>query len=103
MSQKISSLIRKLKRYHKWPGIVISVFALFFALSGIILNHRNLISSVDISRKLMPPGYQYNNWNLAAVKSSLPVGRDSMLIYGNIGAWLMTRRESSMILTAVSR
>lgn len=63
-------------------------FVLLFALSGIVLNHRNLISSVDIPRKWMPPGYQYQNWNLAAVKSSLPVGKDSLLIYGNIGIWM---------------
>src|SRR5665647_294253 len=82
--------IRKLKKYHKWPGIVVSGFALLFALSGIILNHRNVISSVDISRKWMPPGYQYTNWNMSGVRSSLQVGNDSVLIYGNIGIWLVT-------------
>ena len=66
------------------------MFALLFALSGITLNHRNIISSVDISRKWMPPGYQYNNWNQSGLRSSLPVGNDSLLIYGNIGAWLAT-------------
>jgi hypothetical protein len=81
--------IRKLKKYHKWPGIVVSGFALLFALSGIILNHRNVISSVDISRKWMPPGYQYNNWNMSGVRSSLQVGNDSVLLYGNIGIWLV--------------
>ena len=67
-----------------------ALFALLFALSGIILNHRNLISGADISRKWMPPGYQYKNWNLAGVRSSLPVGGDSLLIYGNIGIWMAT-------------
>ncbi len=90
MSPKIAALVRKLKKYHKWPGIFIAFFALLFALSGIILNHRNLISTVDISRKWMPPGYQYKNWNLAGVRSSLSVGEDTLLIYGNIGAWMTT-------------
>ncbi len=36
----------------------------------------------------MPPGYQYKNWNLAAVRGSLDIGKDSILIYGNIGVWL---------------
>ncbi len=90
MSPTISKWVRTFKKYHKWPGIIVSLFALLFAISGIILNHRNIISNVDISRNLMPPGYQYKNWNLASVRSSLPVGNDSVLIYGNIGAWMVT-------------
>jgi hypothetical protein len=91
MSSSKAAWVRKLKKYHKWPGIFVAFFALLFALSGIILNHRNLISNVDIPRKWMPPGYQYKNWNLAGVRSSLTVGEDSLLIYGNIGVWLTTR------------
>lgn len=91
MSPGIAKWVRKFKKYHKWPGIIVSLFALLFALSGIVLNHRNLISSVDISRNLMPPGYQYKNWNLSGVRSSLIIGKDSLLIYGNIGIWLTTK------------
>lgn len=88
MTPKKAIWIKKINKFHKWPGIIIAFFALLFAVSGIILNHRNLISAVDIQRKWMPPGYQYSNWNLASVRSSLPVGTDSILIYGNIGAWI---------------
>lgn len=91
MSATTAKWIRKMKKYHKWPGIIVSLFALLFAFSGIILNHRNLISSVDISRKWMPPGYQYNNWNLSGVRSSLQIGNDSLLVYGNIGIWMGTK------------
>ena len=91
MEASVAKWIRKIKKYHKWPGIVVSLFALLFAFSGIILNHRNLISSVDISRKWMPPGYQYNNWNLSGVRSSLQIGKDSLLVYGNIGIWMGTK------------
>ena len=85
---KKAKLIRLFKKFHKWPGIVISFFAIIYALSGIVLNHRETFSSFDIPRKLMPPGYQYKNWNLAAVRGSLEIGKDSILIYGNIGIWL---------------
>ncbi|MEI7830900.1 MAG: PepSY domain-containing protein [Prolixibacteraceae bacterium] len=94
MSPTKAAWVRKLKKYHKWPGILIAIFALLFALSGIILNHRNLISTVDIPRKWMPPGYQYNNWNMSGVRSSLPVGKDSILLYGNIGAWITTSEST---------
>jgi hypothetical protein len=85
---KKAGWIRLFKKFHKWPGMVIAFFAILYALSGIVLNHRETFSSFDIPRKLMPPGYQYKNWNLAAVRGSILVGSDSLLIYGNIGIWL---------------
>jgi hypothetical protein len=81
-------LVRLFKKFHKWPGIIIAFFAILYALSGIVLNHRETFSSFDISRKLMPPGYQYNNWNLAGVRGSTAIGSDSLLLFGNIGVWL---------------
>jgi hypothetical protein len=84
----INHSLNILKKYHKWPALIISVFLLLFALSGIVLNHRDQFSSVDIDRKWLPPVYRYNNWNLASVKSSLKISEDSILIYGNIGIWL---------------
>ena len=83
------------KKWHKWPSIILSIFILLFAFSGIILNHRQLFSSVDISRQYIPKVYHYNNWNLAAVKSSVTIGKDSILIYGNIGVWLTDTSYSS--------
>jgi hypothetical protein len=76
------------KKYHKWVSLVLALFIVVFAVSGIILNHRSWLSSVDVDRKLLPEVYRYNNWNLAAVKGSIKVGADSMLVYGNIGAWI---------------
>ena len=83
-----ASLVKILRKYHKWPALVISFFLLLFAVSGIILNHRSFFSSVDIPRNWLPSEYRYYNWNLAAVKSSLNITADSVFIYGNIGVWL---------------
>ena len=68
--------------------MVSTLFILLFAVSGIVLNHRGLLSSVDVSRKLMPGNYRYSNWNLAAVKGQAKVAPDSILLYGNTGIWL---------------
>ena len=84
MKNRSLKLFRKL---HKWPGIVIAVLTILFALSGIVMNHRSLFSSVDVNRNLLPPGYQYKNWNLAAVKGNLITQDSSELVYGNIGVW----------------
>lgn len=82
------------KKYHKWLGIAITVFILLFAVSGIVLNHRELFSSMDVNRSVLPLEYEYKNWNSAAVKGTVKVGGDSILIYGNIGVWLTDSKHS---------
>ena len=81
-------MISLLRKYHKWFSLAATFFLLLFAVSGMVLNHRELLSGMDVSRKLLPPVYRYNNWNLAAVKGSVKAGGDTVLVYGNIGAWL---------------
>lgn len=79
------SLSRKI---HKWPALVISFILIYYGVTGILMNHRELISGCDISAALMPPEYRYSNWNNAAIKGGLLTGGDSLLIFGNIGVWL---------------
>ncbi|PIF05338.1 MAG: iron-regulated protein [Draconibacterium sp.] len=87
-------MIKFLKKYHNRIGIIVSVFLLLFAISGIILNHRQMFSSYDVSREHLPGNYRFKNWNLAAVKKSDPIGKDSCLVYGNIGIWLTDKTFS---------
>ena len=87
-------MINFFKKYHKWISIVFTLFIVLFSVSGIILNHRELLSGTDVNRKLLPAQYEYNNWNNAAVKSTLKLSKDSILIYGNIGIWLTDSIQS---------
>ncbi len=80
-------LLKTLKKLHKWPAIVISFFAILFAFSGIIMNHRGTFSSIDVSRKLLPGNYTYKNWNLAAIRGAEKIDDANFLMYGNIGVW----------------
>jgi hypothetical protein len=82
--------LKLLKTLHKWPAIIIAFFAIVFAFSGIIMNHRGLFSSIDVSRKLLPPNYTYKNWNLASVRGSVEIDNSTNLMYGNIGIWKTT-------------
>lgn len=84
---KAAKSYKKLKAWHKWVSIVLSLFVLLFALSGIVLNHRSWFSSVDVNRNLLPADYRYHNWNLAAVRGSVEKSDNEILIYGNIGVW----------------
>jgi hypothetical protein len=80
-------MIRFLRKYHKWLGLVLIGFIVLIALSGIVLNHRHFFSFIDISREILPREYQYDNWNNAAVKGAVNIGNDKVLIYGNLGVW----------------
>ncbi|HEY3373318.1 MAG TPA: PepSY-associated TM helix domain-containing protein [Prolixibacteraceae bacterium] len=85
-----NNILRKLRKFHKWPGIVITLFVILFCISGILMNHRSLISGIDLKRSVLPKDYSYQNWNKAAVKSVCQLSEDSALVYGNIGIWLTT-------------
>ncbi|MBN1339969.1 MAG: PepSY domain-containing protein [Bacteroidales bacterium] len=81
-------IIGAIRKYHKWPSLVLSIFTLVFAASGIIMNHRDLFSGIDVQRNFLHKEYRYNNWNNASVRSACRISPDSILIYGNIGVWL---------------
>ena len=85
--KRSSKKYKRLLKLHKWFGIVLTIFIVLFSLSGIFLNHRELISSVDVNRKYLPEVYRYNNWNLAAIRGNVNLPGDTNLVYGNIGAW----------------
>lgn len=83
------------KKYHRWFGLVLSVFMLVFCVSGIILNHRQLFAGCEVSRSLMPSAYHIKNFNNGIIKSSIKINHrisktpsDSILAYGYGGVWL---------------
>lgn len=86
------------KKYHRWFGLVLSVFMLVFCVSGIILNHREAFSGCEVSRKWLPASYHIKNFNNGVVKGtvvknsgSLAISEgfsDSILVYGCAGVFL---------------
>ena len=79
------------KKHHKWFGLLFCFFMLMFCLSGIVLNHRNLVGDINVSRRYLPQSYRFKNWNNGLLRGTMPyVGRDSVqsvLLYGNGGIW----------------
>jgi hypothetical protein len=88
-------MLKIFRKLHRWPGIIIAFIAILFATSGIILNHRETFSSIDISRKLLPPGYRYNNWNLSAVRGSYMHSGNFVLVYGRTVIYSQPQKDSS--------
>ncbi len=81
-------MVKFFRKYHKWLGIIAACFLILFGISGIILNHRSLFSSLNVSRNILPSNYRFNNWNLGAIRGSEEIGRDSIVVYGSAGIWL---------------
>ena len=80
--------MKKWKWIHRWFSIVLGIILIFWAISGILLNHRDLISNIQISRDYLPASYRIHNWNNATVRSAYRVNDTSVIIYGNIGIWV---------------
>lgn len=73
---------------HKWTGIALCFFLVMFCLSGIVLNHRPLFTDVNVSRRLLPPWYRFRQWNNGLLRGTIPIGTDSVLLYGAGGVFL---------------
>ena len=93
------------KKYHRWLGLVLSVFMLVFCVSGIILNHREAFSGCEVSRKWLPASYRIKNFNNGVVKGTVvkksaahslsSENCDSVLAYGCAGVFLTDSRLST--------
>ena len=90
----MSRLYKSFQKYHKWPALIFTLFFILFSLSGILLNHRTLINSVDVKRSWLPSNYRLQNWNLASLKGDVNIGEDSLVFYGGAGVWLADSKLS---------
>lgn len=78
----------KAKLFHRWVGLILAPFMVLFALSGIILNHKDTFDKIPISRRLLPTHYRFRHWNNQLVAGSIPIASDSLLLYSKNGAFL---------------
>ena len=74
------------KKLHKYLGIPLCVLLLFASLSGILLNHRDLLRQIDVPRWLLPKNYAYTNWNNGAFRGAVKTSR-GVYLYGTAGLW----------------
>lgn len=89
--------IRKWRKQHKILGLCCVFFLVLCSLSGIILNHRETVSEIEISRKWLPEAYHFQRWNNGLMRGSLPfsqTGDEHVLVYGTGGIWLLNKDGS---------
>lgn len=85
-----------LRKHHKWFGLIMSLFLTAFCLSGLLLNHRQLISNANVSRKWLPSRYEFHNWNGGLLRSTLRLDDGRILIYGCNGMFLADSTATSV-------
>ena len=73
-------------KHHKIFGLVLCFFLLMFCVSGIVLNHPKLFSSLDVSRKALPRNYEYRQWNGGLLRGTV-AWHQKVLLYGYNGVW----------------
>lgn len=92
MKQKITW-----RSFHKYVGLVLSVFLLVFCVSGIILNHRTLVAGCNVNRLLLPSDYHITNYNNGIVKGTIDIEDGCLLLYGCAGVWKAKRDFSHQV------
>lgn len=77
------------RKYHKWIGIIITFFLVMFCLSGIVLNHRQAFTDINISRGLLPSRYSFDQWNNGLLRGTIRYNdnkkNNRIFIYGAAG------------------
>lgn len=86
------------RKQHKWVGLCICFFLLMFCLSGIVLNHRQAVADMNVSRQLLPPHYRFDKWNGGLMRGTIdytaPDSTAHVLVYGTGGIWLTDANAS---------
>lgn len=78
------------RKHHKWSGLVAAILLLAFCLSGLALNHRQVLAEADVSRRWLPARYAFRDWNNGLLRGTfrLPVTAGDhrrVVIYGAAG------------------
>lgn len=92
---KIKVQIFTWKKFHKYVGLVLTIFLLLFCISGIILNHRSFFAPYSVSRSILPEAYHIKNYNNGIIRGTIPYSDNQILAYGNAGIWLTDRKFKS--------
>ena len=84
-----SSLLKISKKFHRIIGIVGLLYFAAMALSGILLNHPDLITDYDLPRSMLPGDYEYRQWNRNSFRSLTTTGY-GRFINGEGGVWQLS-------------
>lgn len=59
------------KWLHKYIGLALILFLMWMSLSGVLMNHPDLISGISVPRWLVPSQYHPDNWNRSGILNAV--------------------------------
>ncbi|KAA3609315.1 MAG: PepSY domain-containing protein [Calditrichaeota bacterium] len=75
-------LFRKSKWIHKYIGLILVLFLIWMSVSGILMNHPNLISGLSVPKWLVPSPYHIENWSRSALIKLVYSSQNPQTAYG---------------------
>jgi hypothetical protein len=77
------------KWLHKYLGLVLILFLTWMSLSGVLMNHPDLISGISVPGWMVPGQYHIRNWNRSALVALQFSRKDPDIAFaaGNEGVW----------------
>ncbi|KAA3617081.1 MAG: PepSY domain-containing protein [Calditrichaeota bacterium] len=80
------------KWLHKYIGLLLVLFLMWMSLSGVLLNHPELIADLTVPQFLTPKQYKVKNWNRSSLTELQFLESDSNIAIGcgKLGVWKTT-------------
>ncbi len=85
-------LFKKSKWIHKYLGLLLILFLMWMSISGILLNHPELVAHISVPKWLVPPQYPIENWDRSALTQLIYSEHQPDIAYaaGKQGVWKTT-------------
>jgi hypothetical protein len=89
-----SKIFRSLRWLHKYLTLFTLIYCLWMGLSGIFLNHPQLIKKFSLENRIMPANYQYLKWNRMSWRDATFSRSQPNILYvgGKEGVWKSTNQ-----------
>ena len=77
------------KWFHKYLGLALILFLMWESVSGILMNHPELIAGISVPKYLVPQQYHVKNWNRSSLIKMLYSKQDTNHAFasGKLGIW----------------
>lgn len=95
----MKKLYRKSRWLHKYLGLFLVLFLMWMSVSGIILNHPEMVKNVAIPHWLVPPAYKIKNWNRSSMMGLVYSKHRPQVLYayGKKGVWISRDEGKSFV------
>ena len=90
----IKTLYRKSRWLHKILGLILIPFLIWMSISGIILNHPELVDQINVPAWMIPEHYKIKNWNRSSIIGAVQSVDNTTYLFGKKGVWRVSASNS---------